>query len=340
MFIWCLVFQFTPIFVRVCVLVKTDTGVFISVEVKGSDTIGRIKLKIQEKQDIPFDQQELVFNQKVLENNNTLANLPIKNRSTLTLMRKVDELMEVFVNTSTKKTISLLVKPTYTITKVKTEIERKEGIPVDEQVLIFDKMVLGDGGTLFDFHINKKSTLTLMRKSKGDTVTLITISVKTLIGDQTITLKVKPSNTINDVKTMIKYKLDIPHDKQELIFNEMVLHDKDILADCNINTESTLTLMRISTGYMNIYIKLFTGKTLTLKVKPSDTIYNVKSMIQNMVGIPPCEQRLIFNRKPLEDSPTLANYHIPKESSFHLVPILKGGELTVDWNKLSFLSKN
>ncbi|KAM0053209.1 putative Ubiquitin-like domain-containing protein [Helianthus debilis subsp. tardiflorus] len=63
-------------------------------------------------------------------------------------------------------------------------------------------------------------------------------------------------------------------------------------------------------------------------------------MIQNMVGIPPCEQILIVNGKPLEDSPTLANYHIPKESTFHLVPVLGRGELRVDWNKLSFLSKN
>ncbi|KAF5823429.1 putative Ubiquitin-like domain-containing protein [Helianthus annuus] len=214
-FFWCSVFQYSFVlflFSRFFWL-KTDTGEIIYVQVKGSDTIGRIKLKIHDKQNIPFDQQELVFNQKVLENNNTLANFPIKNQSTLTLMRKVDELMEVFVNTFTSKTISLLVKPTYTITKVKTEIEHKEGVLVDEQVLIFDKMVLGDGGTLFDFHINKKSTLTLMRKSKGDTVTLITISVKTLIGDQTITLKAKPSDTIKDIKTKIKYKLHIPHDE-------------------------------------------------------------------------------------------------------------------------------
>ncbi|KAJ0799416.1 putative Ubiquitin-like domain-containing protein [Helianthus annuus] len=163
-FFWCSVFQYSFVLflfsrffgvkffnilqslcVCVCfiVLVKTDTGEIIYVQVKGSDTIGRIKLKIHDKQNIPFDQQELVFNQKVLENNNTLANFPIKNQSTLTLMRKVDELMEVFVNTFTSKTISLLVKPTYTITKVKTEIEHKEGVLVDEQVLIFDKMVLG-----------------------------------------------------------------------------------------------------------------------------------------------------------------------------------------------------
>ncbi|KAJ0817858.1 putative Ubiquitin-like domain-containing protein [Helianthus annuus] len=156
-----------------CMLVKTDTGEIISLKVKGLDTIGSVKLKIQAAipfDRIPFDHQELIFNEKLLDNSNTLANLPIKKRSpTFTLMRKSEELMEIFVNTFTGKTISLWVKPTYTIHQVKSDIGRQEGIQWGEQVLIFNKMVLGDMGTIFDFHINRKSTLTLMRRSSGFT---------------------------------------------------------------------------------------------------------------------------------------------------------------------------
>ncbi|KAJ0612802.1 putative Ubiquitin-like domain-containing protein [Helianthus annuus] len=64
-------------------------------------------------------------------------------------------------------TYSLEVKPTDTIATVKEKIKMKEGIFVDEQVLIFNKMVLGDSCTLFDFDINSKSTITLIRKSRG-----------------------------------------------------------------------------------------------------------------------------------------------------------------------------
>ncbi|KAM0053213.1 putative Ubiquitin-like domain-containing protein [Helianthus debilis subsp. tardiflorus] len=295
-----------------------DTGEIISLEVKGLDTIGSVKLKIQAKANILFDQQELVFDEKVIENNNTLASLSIKKQSTVTLMRRTEEWMEVFVNTFTRNTISLLVKPTYTIAQVKQDIQRKEGIQLGEQVLMFNNMVLGDSGAIFDFYINKKSTLTLLRKSKGSMQILITIFIKILTGDDIITLEVKPSDTINIIKTKIQEKLDIPHDEQELIFNEMVVHDMDMLADCNINNRSTLTLTCVSTGCMHIFIKTTAGRTVTLEVKPSDTIHKVKAKIHDKEAIPLYMQRLIFNGIQLEDSPTLGDYNIPKESTFQL----------------------
>ncbi|KAJ0793661.1 putative Ubiquitin-like domain-containing protein [Helianthus annuus] len=301
--------------------VKIDTGKIIPLKVKGSDTIGSIKVKIQYEENIPFEEQELMLKGKLLENINTLANLPIKKRSpTFTLMRKSEEFMEIFVNTFTGKTISLLVKPTYTIHQVKSEIKRQEGIKWDEQVLIFNEMVLGNMGTIFDFHINRKSTLTLMRRSSG-CAGFMKIFIK---GDQTVTQEVKPSDTIFDLKAKIQDTVGIPSNKQELIFNEMVLSDNDTLVDCNINTKSTLTLMRISTGFMHIFVKTMTGKTITLKVKPSDTIYNVKSMLYNKEGIHPREQRLIFAGKKVEDIATLADYHVPDESTLHLVLSLAG----------------
>ncbi|KAC9962367.1 hypothetical protein E3N88_45028 [Mikania micrantha] len=159
--------------------VMTTTGKIFCLQVKGSDTIGRLKLKIQGVEAIPFDEQELIFNKKVLENISTLGNLCIKKQSIFFLMQKSVELMEIFVNSTTEKPISLSVKPKNTIADVKQMMCVKNNIPVDEQVLIFNNMVLGDSGTLFDFHVSRKSTLTLMHRPKGFKGVML-ISIKTL----------------------------------------------------------------------------------------------------------------------------------------------------------------
>ena len=90
---------------------------------------------------------------------------------------------------------------------------------------------------------------------------------------------------------------------------------------------------------MKIFVQRFECKQMTLEVEKYYTIATIMDMIEREVGLPTCEQRLIFEGKTLKDEDTLADHDIRDGSELYLTVRLRGGGggMFVDMENMSSL---
>ena len=147
------------------ITIKNEYGKKFKLDVEQTDTIEKVKLKIQNKKGIPLNIQYLKYNGDLLENNKDLSFYDIReyNNATLLLFYYLGSIKEISVTTLTGKTIILRdIDPSDTIKIIKLMITDKEGIPIDQQRLIYAGHQLEDNKTVAYYNIKNKSNLHLV----------------------------------------------------------------------------------------------------------------------------------------------------------------------------------
>ena len=157
--------------------VNIPTGVILNFNSKPSTSIIDIKKEIKQSQEIDIDIQQLIFNEKILEDAKTIDDYDIRDESIIKLKFSLKNDIQLFVKTFQSKVLVLDVNKTDTIGDIKDKIQDKNGIPKYNQRIIISGKELEDKKTLNDYGLDNNSTIHLVLKdNKNECILLYKIN--------------------------------------------------------------------------------------------------------------------------------------------------------------------
>lgn len=225
---------------------------------------------------------------------------------------EVDEEMRITVMLFSGRALILQATTLQTVADLKSDIQKKEQIPVQEQLLIFNELTLKNTCRLRDYGISHDSSLNLVR--------VMALDLKIMgAGSRKWNLRLQPQDTVEEIKTFMTQKVDIAAEQMLFVCRGVTLEEGRTLQELGVQSGDMVALILRLKGCGQFIVETDAGDTFRVDGACADrTVADVKTAIQDRTGMLPNEQQLSYGKMVLQDSQTLEHYGIKKECTIHL----------------------
>ncbi|KAA6376603.1 MAG: putative ubiquitin C, partial [Streblomastix strix] len=330
-----------------CVRIRIDKREqFVDIPYRSKDTVLDLKKKILDSSQIPTENQLMKFEDKTLTNNLKMTQIGIEQYDEVWI-HTYPRFLSILMPNGEK--VRLAVQNQDTFGEVCSQACKEAQIDSDGVTLLYNNSSIEQNTLMgeLDIDLENDNQFTAQKdeilSTKKDDQTqskkaVMTIYVKTNT-QKKFKLEVDIKDTIERVKQKIQVVERIHPDQQRLSFNGSQLEDEQTLEDCNIQTGSTIELWKETTqitqrrqtsGSQNrnaiqVFVRLMSGKTVTLNVSLNESIKSLKQKIQLKENCSLHQYKLEFNGRQLEDGRRLQDYDIQQQATLDLERRLLGG---------------